>query len=135
MLFYPSPNNLCVHGLVGALSGLGSGSLGRLGRSAVGRVAQLSLDGLGDVLGKVLEVVLVETGHRDSSVTGPVFRNETFNTVAMKPATQLTARSHVDRSLSGEGVDGLGLETGETEHSDLVGDVLPTSGGVHVLEH
>jgi hypothetical protein len=53
----------------------------------------------------------------------------------MKPATQLAVRSHVDRSLSGEGVDGLGFESGETEHSDLVGDVLPASRGVHVLEH
>jgi hypothetical protein len=63
----------------------------------VGRVAQLSLDGLGNVLGKVLEVVLVETGHRDSSVTGPVIRNETVNTVAMKASdtvgSTLTCRS------------------------------------------
>lgn len=101
----------------------------------MGRVAQLSLDGLGDVLGKVLEVVLVETGHRDSSVTGPMFRDEKLSTVALKTARHLAANSHVDRSLSSEGVDGLGLETGETEHPDLVGDVLPASGGVHVLEH
>lgn len=101
----------------------------------MGRVAQLSLDGLGDVLGKVLEVVLVETGHRDSSVTGPVSRDGKLSTAAIKPATQSAARSHVNRSLSGEGVDGLSLETGETEHSDLIGDVLPASGGVHVLEH
>jgi len=118
--------------LLGSLSFLGSGACRRLGGCGVSGSTQLSLDRLGDVFGKVLEVVLVETGHRDSSVSGPAPASMCDE---QQVQWRLTLDSHVNRSLGSERIDGLRLETGETEHADLVGNVLPATGRVQVLEH
>ena len=72
---------------------------------------ELALDGLGHGLGKVLNIGLVETSHRDAAVAGKV-----------------------DVGLLGEGINLLGREAGEREHANLRLDVAPLAGSVELNE-
>mmetsp|Transcript_39769 Transcript_39769/g.71393 ORF Transcript_39769/g.71393 Transcript_39769/m.71393 type:complete len:241 (+) Transcript_39769:491-1213(+) len=90
--------------------GEGSGLLGFV-TLFKGHRQGLSLHHGGHSLGEALHVLAVDAGHGDAAVAG-----------------------HVDGVLRRELVHILGVHSGEAEHADLVGDVVPGTRGARGLQ-